>query len=138
MPTVLFVDDEPAILDGLRRALWREPYVVITADSAARGLEILATTRVDVVVSDERMPVMSGSEFLGRVRDAYPGVVRIMLTGEAALPDAVNQGSLDRFLHKPMSPTELTRTIQQAIFSKLLMDQRAALFGGDPAVPPRE
>jgi DNA-binding NtrC family response regulator len=102
----------------------------MTAQSAAEALQILANTPIDVVVSDERMPSMPGSEFLGRVRDVYPGIVRIMLTGEAGLPAAVraiNEGPLYRFLHKPLSPDELARTIRQALQMKLMTEQSTDL-----------
>jgi DNA-binding NtrC family response regulator len=130
MPTVLFVDDEVAILEILRRSLLNESYVVITADSAAKALDILANTRVDVVVSDEQMPSMLGSKFLGRVRDAYPNIVRIILTGGAGLPAAVraiNEGPLYRFLSKPLSPDELVRTIRQALQMKFTIEQNTDL-----------
>jgi DNA-binding NtrC family response regulator len=102
----------------------------MTADSAAKALDILANTPVDVVVSDERMPGMLGSEFLKRVRDAYPDIVRIMLTGEAGLPAAVraiNEGPLYRFLNKPLSPDELAQTIRKALQMKLMMEQNTDL-----------
>ncbi|MEK7317211.1 MAG: response regulator [Candidatus Eisenbacteria bacterium] len=66
--TVLFVDDEPLLLEAMRDALRRHPYEVVTAGSAREGLEILSKRPVDVVVSDERMPGTSGSEFLSQVR----------------------------------------------------------------------
>jgi DNA-binding NtrC family response regulator len=126
MPTVLFVDDEVAILEILRRSLLNESYVVITADSAAKALDILANTLVDVVVSDERMPGMLGSKLLGCVHDAYPNIVRIILTGEAGPPAAVraiNEGSPYRFLSKPVSADELARTIRQALHTKRVLEQ---------------
>jgi len=126
MPTVLFVDDELAVLTGLKRALWKEPYLILTADSGAKALEVLAGTPVDVVISDERMPSMSGSAFLARVRELYPAIMRIMLTGEAGLPAAVraiNEGPLYRFLNKPLAPSELARTIRQALQMKALAEQ---------------
>jgi DNA-binding NtrC family response regulator len=126
MPTVLFVDDELAMLELVRRLLSKESYVVLTADSAAKALDILANTPVDVVVSDERMPSMLGSRFLGCVRDAYPNIVRIILTGEAGLSAAVraiNEGPLYRFLSKPLSSDELARTIRQALQIKLMFEQ---------------
>jgi DNA-binding NtrC family response regulator len=135
MTTVLFVDDELAVVEGLKRSLWKEPYVVLTAGSAAEALEILETTSVDVIVSDERMPCVSGSELLKRVQHAYPKTIRIMLTGEAGLPAAVraiNEGSLYRFLNKPLSPTELVQTIRQALKMKELTEQSARLHRGVP------
>jgi DNA-binding NtrC family response regulator len=119
-PAVLFVDDEPAVLEALGRTLRKEPYEVLTAPSAAKALAILRSRAVDVVVSDQRMPQVSGSEFLAQVRQQFPDVVRMMLTGEANLDDAVraiNDG-LYRFLSKPLGPDELARTLRQALHMK--------------------
>jgi len=69
---VLFVDDEPHVTDSLKRSLRKEPYEVLSADSASEALKVLAREPVDVVVSDEKMPGMQGSEFLGRVCKLYP------------------------------------------------------------------
>ena len=80
--TVLFVDDEPMLLAGLKEALRRCPFGILTATSAADALKLLATHAVDVVVSDERMPNMPGSEFLGIVRQRHPQTIRIVLTGQ--------------------------------------------------------
>src|SRR5277367_2663234 len=101
MATVLFVDDDPPVLAGLKRTTWSEPYEVRTAKSGAEALEILASTEIDVVVTDQRMPGMSGSELLGQVRATHPATIRIMLTGEAGLPStvqALKDGPLYRFL----------------------------------------
>jgi DNA-binding NtrC family response regulator len=136
-PTVLFVDDEVAILEGVKRSLWKEPYVVLTASSGAAALALLATTEVDVVVSDQRMPELSGSELLGRIRDQYPKIVRIMLTGEPSLPTvvrALDVAPLYRFLNKPLIRDELTRTLRQAIQMKQLAEESARLHRGDPVV----
>ncbi len=84
MSIVLFVDDEPAILAGLTRALRREAYIVRTATSAKDARTTLAEEAVDIVVSDELMAVESGSELLAWLSQEYPSIVRIMLTGEAS------------------------------------------------------
>jgi len=126
---VLFVDDEPAILEGFRDSFRREAFEVVIAESAFSALEILAARQIDVVVSDECMPQLSGAEFLARVRKRYPDVVRIMLTGEASLSaatKAINDG-LYRFLSKPIEPTELGRVVRDALRSKSTAEQRARL-----------
>jgi DNA-binding NtrC family response regulator len=128
-PAVLFVDDEPAILEGFRDAFRREAFEVVSAESAVSALEILAARKIDVVVSDECMPQLSGAEFLARVRKRHPDVVRIMLTGEASLSTAtkaINDG-LYRFLSKPIEPTELGRVVRDALRSKSTAEQRARL-----------
>jgi len=120
---VLIVDDDPLVLENLRRALRREPYEILAAGSGAQGLEILARSSIDVVVSDERMPGMTGAEFLGIVCRKYPETVRIVLTGQASLEAAIraiNEGEIFRFLLKPCDPVDLAQTIQTAIELKTL------------------
>lgn len=115
-PAILLVDDEMAILDGLRRQL-RKSYNVHTATGGAAGLELLESHRVAVVVSDMRMPQMDGAAFLSRVRSQYPDVVRILLTGQAdtqAAIAAVNEGQIYRFLTKPCPPEVLLAEIDNA------------------------
>ena len=80
---VLFVDDEPDLTESVRCALRKEPYEILTANSAQEALGILETTEIDVVVSDEGMPEMRGSEFLSIVRRDYPETIRMILTGQA-------------------------------------------------------
>lgn len=128
---VLFVDDEPRILCGFRDALRKEPYALLTATSAALALDILATTPVDVVVSDEQMPIMTGCELLERIHRAYPDVVRIMLTGHASLAisiQAINDG-LYRFLSKPLPPEELCQILRAALKMKVLTANRVVVKG---------
>lgn len=130
-PRILYVDDEEANLRALARALRKEPFELLTARSAAEALELLERTPVDVVVSDERMPGMSGSEFLNRVCKKYPETVRIILTGYADFDTAlraINEGEVYRFLKKPIDPTELALTLHQAIKQKeMLRKSRRAL-----------
>jgi len=129
--TVLFVDDEPALLDGLRNALRREPFQILTASSAKMGLELLSQRPVDVVVSDERMPGISGSEFLGIVRQRHPQTLRIILTGQASLEAAIraiNEGEVYRFLTKPCSPVQLAHTIRDALLIRDLTREASRLL----------
>lgn len=126
-PVVLFVDDEPAILEGIRDTCRGEPYDVLTANSALIAMDYLSKQRVDVIVSDACMPRVSGSELLKRVHHEYPAVCRIMLTGEASLDvsvQAINEG-LYRFLSKPIKPDDLTRVVRDALRMKILSDERA-------------
>ncbi|MGA2448874.1 MAG: response regulator [Polyangiaceae bacterium] len=115
---VLFVDDEPHVVAGLRDALRKGPYDILTATSAEEALQTLVDHHVDVVVSDEQMPNMTGSQFLGLVRRKYPYTVRIILTGHASLEAAIraiNEGEVYRFLTKPCNPADLAHTIQQGL-----------------------
>jgi response regulator RpfG family c-di-GMP phosphodiesterase len=116
-PPILLVDDEVAILDGLRRQL-RKRFTVYTASSGAEALELLESESVAVVVSDMRMPAMDGATFLSRVHALYPNVVRILLTGQAdtqAAIAAVNEGKIYRFLTKPSPPEVLLEEIGSAV-----------------------
>src|SRR6185369_3349926 len=102
--TVLLVDDEENMISSLKRLLRREGYRILSAGGGSEGLEILANNRVDVIVSDQRMPQMTGVEFLRRVKTLYPDTVRIVLSGYTELQsitDAINEGAIYKFLTKP-------------------------------------
>ncbi|RMG48693.1 MAG: response regulator [Acidobacteria bacterium] len=122
--TVLFVDDEPHVLEGLRRAMRGEPYRVLVAGSGRHALEILGREEVDVLVTDEEMDGMRGSELVARVRLRHPDTVRILLTGRASLPGvlrAVNEGEIYRFLTKPCNVEELKAALRQAVVHRRLL-----------------
>jgi DNA-binding NtrC family response regulator len=111
---ILIVDDEENVCKALRRCLRREGYDLFFANSPQEALGILATTKVDAVLSDHLMPSMTGLEFLKMVRNRYPDCLRIMLTGHADMQtaiDAINQGEIYRFLTKPWDDTELKVTL---------------------------
>ena len=113
-PRVLFVDDERMVLEGLRDSLRRYPFDIESADSAEKGFEILASKHIDVVVSDERMPSMSGSEFLALVCELHPETVRIILSGQESPATgfrAMYEGQVFRFVRKPCSAKELAAII---------------------------
>ncbi len=122
--TVLLVDDDPLLLDGVCRALRKERYEILKAGSAEEALEILHTRRVEAVVSDEEMPGMSGTVFLHRVRDRYPDTVRFIMTGKATLNtavDAINNGGIFRFFLKPCNCEDLAISIRQGLQHRELM-----------------
>jgi CheY-like chemotaxis protein len=115
--SLLLVDDEENILRALKRTLRRDGYEIYTAGSAREGLDVLARTPIGVIVSDERMPEMNGSEFLARVKAVYPDTVRIMLSGYTDLKvvtTAVNEGAIYKFLTKPWEDDALREDIRQA------------------------
>jgi diguanylate cyclase (GGDEF)-like protein/PAS domain S-box-containing protein len=115
--TVLIVDEEPGNLATLRRLLQREGYRVLTASGGQEGLDLLALNKVRVVVSDQRMPGMSGTQFMSIVRELYPDTIRIILSGFpdlAAVTESVNQGELFKFMTKPWDDGELIRNIRDA------------------------
>ena len=128
---VLLVDDEPLIAEALKRVLRKESYETVCAGSAAEALEILSGQSFDVVVSDEMMPGMPGSDFLGVVCDRYPETIRIILTGHPNLDTAlraINKGHIYRFLIKPCSGMELSITIKQALQQKKLSKESHGLL----------
>ncbi|MGE0082582.1 MAG: response regulator [Thiohalomonadaceae bacterium] len=116
--TLLLVDDEENILRALMRVLRRDGYRIFTACCAQEGLRLLAQEPdVGVVISDQRMPGMTGSEFLGLVKERHPATIRIMLSGYTelkAVTDAVNEGAIYKFLTKPWDDDALRATVREA------------------------
>ncbi|MDE1885191.1 MAG: EAL domain-containing protein [Xanthomonadaceae bacterium] len=116
--TVLVVDDEMGVRSALHRVLRRDGYRILTAASGEAGLKLLATQRVQLVISDQRMPGMSGAEFLDAVNRHYPETVRIVLSGYtdlATVTEAVNRGAVFKFFTKPWNDDELREGVRQAI-----------------------
>lgn len=115
---VLIVDDEAQILSALKRLLRKEPYRLFTADGGEAGLEILAANRIQMVISDQRMPHMSGTEFLQKAKELCPDTIRVMLSGYAepdAILSSINQGEVFRFIAKPWNDDDLKTTIRQCL-----------------------
>lgn len=128
--TLLLVDDEQNILAALKRLLRRDGYHIITAGSGLEGLELLAQNDVDVIISDQRMPGMTGVEFLRRVKDMYPDTVRIVLSGYTELQsvtDAVNEGAIYKFLTKPWDDLQLGGHVEEAFRRKEMADENRRL-----------
>ncbi len=116
--TLLFVDDEPNILSALQRLFRPLGYRLLTASGGAQGLEILAREKVDLIISDMRMPEMDGAAFLEQAAARWPHVVRILLTGYADLGSAVaavNKGNIYRYLSKPWEDNDIKITVAQAL-----------------------
>ncbi len=123
---VLLVDDDPNVLMGLRRTFRNESFEVLMANSGKEALQMLRTVAVDLIVSDQEMPGMSGTELMTIVRDTYPDVVRFILTGKATLEvalQAINDGAVSRFFTKPCNEVELAVAIRQALQQKDLMTE---------------
>lgn len=117
-PAILFVDDEENILSALVRLFRKEDYEVLTAISGIEGLKILESRDISLVISDHRMPGMTGVEFLSRVKEVSPNTIRIMLTGYADLEAAIaaiNKGEVYRFISKPWNDEELKLTVRQSL-----------------------
>ena len=116
-PAVLFVDDEPRVLHALA-ALFQGPYEVETAQSGAQALELMQKRRFLAIVSDQRMPGMSGVELLREARTRMPSAVRILLTGYAdfgAVVSSVNESEIFRYITKPWQQAELEAILAEAI-----------------------
>lgn len=124
---ILVVDDEPDNLDLLYRT-FRRDFQVLKADSGINALEILATEgEVAVIISDQRMPEMKGTEFLSKTVPQFPDTVRIILTGFTDIEDlveAINAGQVYKYITKPWDPSELKAVVQRAAETYDLLKQR--------------
>lgn len=115
---ILLVDDSPSVIAALKRVFYAEDLDMHSAENGAMGLEILAQIPVKVVVSDEMMPGMTGTEFLKKVKVHYPFVIRMMLTGNASIEAAmraVNEGEIYRFFSKPWDDVQLLLAVRSAV-----------------------
>jgi two-component system, probable response regulator PhcQ len=120
-PRILIVDDQPDVLDILKEILSRGPYTVLSAPSGEEALALMGRHPIDVVISDERMPGMQGSEFLAVARQRHPDAMRIILTGHASVEAtirAINEGEIFRFLTKPVNNEDLHTAVAEALANK--------------------
>jgi DNA-binding NtrC family response regulator len=127
---ILLVDDEEAVLAALRDTLAAEGYRVTTAPNAMQALARLRERAYSVVVTDQRMPMMSGLEFLAQVREIQPDATRILITAVLSLDvviDAINKGEIYRFIVKPWLREELLVTIHNAVQRFELISRNATL-----------
>ena len=116
--TVLCVDDEENILHSIKRLLRKEGYRLLTALSGIEALKILEENDVHLVLSDQRMPQMSGTEFLSEVKEKYPDVIRIILTGYTevdSITESINKGNIYKFFLKPWNDDNLKLEISKAL-----------------------
>jgi len=118
-PTILFVDDEFRLLRSIERGMLDEPYHMLFAESGKDALKLLEEHEVQVLVTDMRMPEMTGLELLKQVKERYPQIVRIVLSGytqATTLLTAINQGEIFRFITKPWKMEEdFKPAIRQAL-----------------------
>jgi diguanylate cyclase (GGDEF)-like protein/PAS domain S-box-containing protein len=122
--TLLLVDDDVNVLSSLHRLFRRDGYRILTAVSPAEGFDLLALYPVQVIVCDQRMPIMSGTEFLAKVKEMYPDTIRIILsgyTGVESVLDSINRGAIYRFYTKPWDDTQLRDNIRLAFHHYWLM-----------------
>jgi response regulator RpfG family c-di-GMP phosphodiesterase len=113
---VLIVDDEPDVCDSVQDLLRRE-FRVLKAHSAEEGYRLMQEEEVHIVMSDQRMPQMTGVELLSKLKARHPHAIRMLFTGYADLESviaAINQGHIYQFLKKPWQPEELLAAVRQA------------------------
>jgi diguanylate cyclase (GGDEF)-like protein/PAS domain S-box-containing protein len=130
--TLLIVDDDVNVLASLHRLFRRDGYQILTAANPIEAFELLALHAVQVVVCDQRLPVMSGTEFLSKVKEMYPETIRIILsgyTGLEAVLDSINRGAIYRFYTKPWDDTQLRDNIRLAFHHYWLMHGSGRLVG---------
>lgn len=128
---LLVVDDEPDLVQSVKDLL-RFDYKVLTATRASDGLKIMEEEKVHIVMSDQRMPEMTGTEFLSYLRRNFPETVRLLFTAYAdlkAVTDAINQGHVYRYISKPWEPDELRSILRQATDHYDLQEERRKLLG---------
>ena len=118
--TILLVDDEESITKALRRLFRSTGFKINTAESGQEGLDVLENTKepVSLIISDQRMPEMTGAQFLEKARKIFPDAIRFLLTGYSdmdAIVDAVNKGEIHRYLTKPWNDEDLLIQVKQAI-----------------------
>ncbi len=127
---LLVVDDEPDLVQSVKDLL-RFDYRVLIATRAAEGIQIMQREKVHIVMSDQRMPEMTGVEFLKHLRDSHPETVRLLFTAYAdlnAVTDAINQGNVYRYISKPWEPDELKSVLRQAVDYYDLQEERRRLI----------
>jgi response regulator RpfG family c-di-GMP phosphodiesterase len=116
--TILFVDDETNILHSVKRLLRKENYQILTASSGDEALKILETNSIHLVLADQRMPGMNGTELLALVKERHPEAIRIILSGYTdvdTIAESINKGHIYKFLLKPWEDQNLKLEIQKAL-----------------------
>ncbi len=127
---ILFVDDEEKVLKAMRRIFRQENYTLFVAQSGQEALELLKDESVHVVISDHKMPGMTGAELLREIKALYPQTIRIMLTGYAdvnAVMGAVNEGAVYKFITKPWNDDDLRLTVSLALEQFDLIQENKSL-----------
>ncbi len=128
---ILFVDDEENVLTSLRRLMRKHPVNCYFATSAHAGLELLDKQHIDVIISDMRMPIMDGAEFLAKCYEKWPHAIRILLTGHSditATIKALNKGGIYRYLNKPWDDEELVEAIMRGLQITQLEKEKVELL----------
>ena len=114
--TLLVVDDEPNVCDSVHDLLRRE-FKVLRAKNAEEGFKLMKENEVHIIMTDQRMPKVTGVEMLSKIRQGHPQAVRMLFTGYADLDSiitAINQGHIFKFLKKPWQPADLEESVREA------------------------
>ncbi len=128
--SLLFVDDEEGVLNALRRIFMEENYRIFTVPSADKALAIMQQERIQLVISDHRMPGMTGAQLLKEIKDRWPETIRIMLTGHAdvqSIMGAVKDGAVYKFITKPWNDEDLRLTVSLALQQYMLLHENQKL-----------
>ena len=129
--TLLLLDDEKHIASALKRVFYKQGYEILAALNADEAFDFMATYDVGVIISDQRMPEMTGTDFFSRVKDLYPDSVRIILSGYTELKsvtDAINEGAIYKFFTKPWDDDLLRKNIREAFkYYEFLTDKENSL-----------
>jgi adenylate cyclase len=117
-PVIVCVDDDPGILSSLRRALRQEPFEFLATENPAEALDWVLVRKARVVLADQRMPIVTGLEFLGLVRACSPSTVRIMITGQSDLTGVLHRKKLEsiqKLIRKPWDDAELKGLLRRLL-----------------------
>lgn len=129
--TILVVDDEELFIEYIKSMLSGESYNVITASSGKQGLEILKKQRVNLVISEYKIPLMNGLEFLEKVKIIYPDILTVMVTDQADINlaiKAINEAGVYKFLLKPWDDIDFKNTIKRTLESLQVIKERDELI----------
>jgi signal transduction histidine kinase len=128
---VLILDDEKHLLESLKRLFFKEDFQIFTTSNHQEAMDVIGKEKIKLVVTDQRMPELTGIEFLKIVKTKYPDIIRILMTGHAdlqAAEDAINLGGVYRFINKPWNPDELKSVVRQGIRHYDLVIENRKLF----------
>lgn len=128
--TILIVDDEEFIINSLKRLLHRDGYRILTALNSIDGYKILKENHVQLVISDQRMPGESGTEFLARIRNDFPDVIRTIISGYTdvdSITESINRGDIFKFFYKPWDENNLRLEIKHCIDQYVLINKNREL-----------
>jgi FixJ family two-component response regulator len=117
-PVILIVDDEEYVINSLKRLLHRDGYRILTALNGDDGFKLLRENDVHLVISDQRMPDISGTEFLAKVKDGFPNVIRTIISGYTdvnSITESINKGHIYKFFYKPWDDNNLRLEIKQCL-----------------------